>query len=102
VGLVFDQGEGEAVVAFATDCLDGGGVEARVFAEMFEKGAGACGGWVGAVLVEYGSVADYVVSDDDGAGARELKSPLEIGGVVGLVGVEKDEVERGDLLCEQV
>jgi len=71
-----------------------------VFAEVFEKSAGACGAWVVAVFVEYGSVADYVVSDDDGAGAGELECPLEVGGVVGFVGVEEDKVERGDLLSE--
>jgi hypothetical protein len=71
-----------------------------VFAEVFEKGAGACGAWVGAVFVEYGSVADDVVSDDDGAGAGELKGPLEVCRIVGFVGVEEDEVEGGDLLRE--
>jgi hypothetical protein len=49
----------------------------------------------GSVLVGVGdfAVADDVVDDDQGAFAGELERPFEVGGVVGLVGVDEDEVE---------
>src|SRR5947209_60312 len=93
-----DDGHGEAVVAFGADGLDGGGVELGVAAETLEEGAGADDAVVVAAVVDDLALADDVVGDDDGAGARELEGPVEVGGVVGLVGVEEDEVEGGGVL----
>ena len=46
------------------------------------------------VFVDDGTFADYVIGENDGARAREFDGPVEIDGVIRLVGVEKDEVER--------
>jgi hypothetical protein len=97
IDSVFDDGEGEAVVAFGAYGLDGGDVEARVGAQFFEEGSGAGDGGVGAVCFEDVAFADDVVAEDNGAGAGEFDGPVEVVGVVGLVGVEEDEVERGGL-----
>jgi hypothetical protein len=91
--LAFDDGEGESIVAFAADGLERGCVEAWVTAEAFEKNSGSGDACVGTGCIEDFAVADYVVSDDEGAGAREFECTFEVDGVVGLVGVEKDEVE---------
>jgi hypothetical protein len=64
-------------------------------AEAFEEGACADNAGIGVVGVEDLAVADDVVADDDGAGMGEFEGPLEVGGVVGFVGVEEDEVEGG-------
>jgi len=96
--LGLDNGQGEAVVAFDSYGLDGGGVEAWVIADALEEGAGADDAGIGIVGVDDGTVADDVVGEDEGAGARELDGPFKIVGVVGLVGVEEDEVEGLGLL----
>ena len=88
-----DEGYGEAVVAFGAYGLDGSGVEAWVGADFFEEQACAGDHGVGVVGVGDFAVADDVVDEDGGAGAGEADGPLEVVGVVGLVGVDEDEVE---------
>ena len=86
--------------------LEGGGFEAGFGSEFFEEASGALDGWVGVVGVEDGAFANDVVGDDDGARGGEAEGPVEIVGVVGLVGIDEDEVEGwgvfGLELCEGV
>jgi hypothetical protein len=97
----FNDGECEAVVAFDADGLDGGGVETRVVAKLFEEGACSGDAGVGIGLVDDGSFANNVVAEDEGSWTREFDGPIEIAGIVGLIGVEEDEVERGRILRVQ-
>ncbi len=55
--------------------------------------AGALDGGVGAGGVDDGAFADDVVAENDAARAGELEGEAEVVGIVGLVGVDKDEVE---------
>jgi hypothetical protein len=64
-----------------------------VTAETFEKSSGSYDTGISTGCIEDFAVADYVVSDDEGAGAREFECPFEVNGVVGFVSVEEDEVE---------
>src|SRR5262245_33752473 len=89
-----DDSYGETVVAFGTDGLQRSGREARLTRHQLEHFAGARNGGIAAVAIGNGAVADYVVHDDQRSGTRKLDGPLEIPGVVGLVSVDKDEIER--------
>ena len=45
-----------------------------------------------------GAVADDVIADDHRARSRQFQRPFEIFGIVGLVGVDEDEIERTDFV----
>ena len=92
--LCVDECQGEAVVAFAAYGLEGGGGEVWSVGHEGEHGLGSLDGWILAAGVGDFSVADDVVGDDQGAGVGELESAGEVGGVVGLVGIDEDEVEE--------
>ena len=80
-------------MAFGVDGLDGSGLHTRFTSEVDKELADAAD--VGAVAsgVEDSAIADYVVDDDDGAGAREFQSPGEIAGIILLVRVDEDQVK---------
>src|ERR1043166_6258683 len=44
------------------------------------------------------AVANHVVDNDEGARPGKLDGPLEIAGIVWLVGVDEDEIERTEPL----
>lgn len=96
--LRFNNCHGKAIVAFYADSLDGCSVEARVPAQLFQEITCPFDMRVGIAGIENGSVADDVVADDEGSGAGELDGPIEVVGIVGLVGVQEDKVKGGGLL----
>lgn len=49
---------------------------------------------IGQAVFEDGAIADNVVGGDDGSGLRQLQCQFEIFDVAGLIGVDKDEIER--------
>ena len=67
-------------------------------AEPLEEGACSDNAIVAAAIVDDLALADDVVGNDYRAGMGELDSPIKIGRVIGLVGVEEDEVEGLGLL----
>ena len=69
-------------------------------AQVLKESTGTGDTGVRVVCVDDLSVADDVVSNDDGAGARELDCPCQVDRIVRLVGVEEDEVEGLDLFDE--
>ena len=75
--------------------LQGGGVEAWLVRQLFKEMTCALDDWVCVVGFDDGTFADDIVGDDDGAGTREADGPVEIVGIVWLVGVDEDEVEGG-------
>jgi hypothetical protein len=97
-----DAGYGEAVIAFASYGLDGGGGEARVGGEELEEAANALDVGVGGGGVDDFSVADDVVGKEKGAGTGELEGGGEVKGIAVFVGVEEDEVEGFGLLGVQL
>ncbi len=97
-----DEGHGEAVVAFAAHGLKGCGGETWIGGQLFKEGACALNAWVGAGWVDDFAVADDVVADDQGAWASELEGECEVMRVVGLVGVDEDEVEGVGLLGDKL
>ena len=68
------DGEGKAVVAFAAHGLQHGGAEAGLGGDELGKAADTLDVGIGTVGIDDFAVADDVVGDDDGAGARELRA----------------------------
>lgn len=101
-GLVDDEGDGEAVVAFVADGLDGGGGDAGFAADGGEDFAGADDAGVGGVFVGYGAGAGDVVDEDEGAGVGEFEGPGEVVGGGFFVRVDEDEVEGADVFGEEL
>src|SRR5581483_4563936 len=92
---LFDEGDGEAIVALAADGLEGGGGDAGFGGEDLEEATGALYGGVVAVGVDDCALTYDVVHDDEAAGMGELERPLKVGGVVLFVGVYEYEIEGG-------
>lgn len=67
-------------------------------AEFFKELAGSPDMRVWIAGIDDGSVADNVVGEDECSGAGELDGPVQVVGVVGLVGVQEDKVEGCGLL----
>ena len=62
--------------------------------DFFKETARTLYAWIGVFGMDDGTVANHVVDDDDCAWAGEANSPFEIDGIVLLVGVDEDEIER--------
>src|SRR5277367_2109387 len=88
-----DDGDHEAVVAFAAYGLDRRGVEARFSGDNLVHPAHALDGRVGIGRVKDLSIAHDVVSDDEGAGAGQLQGPLDVAGIIALICVDENEIE---------
>lgn len=99
--LRFDNRDGEAVVAFYADGLDGCAIETRVFAEFFKEDTGSDDSRVGVGGIDDGSVADDIIGDDEGPGAGQFDGPIQVMRIVGLIGIKKDEVEGRGLFSVQ-
>jgi hypothetical protein len=72
-------------VLLAADRLECGGVEAWFGGQLFKHVTCALNGGIWIVRVDDVPLANDVVCDD-GAGSVEADSPVEVVGVVGLVG----------------
>ena len=59
-------------MTFAAYGLERGCLEMLVVLEVLKEAARALNGWVVVLRVDDGALADDVVADDDGAGAREF------------------------------
>src|SRR6202049_5390257 len=93
-----DYDQGEAVVAFAADGLDGRGGDAGFGSEQFIEAANTLNDRSAARGVYHGAVSDHVVNDDHGPATRKFERPFEVGRVVFFVGVNEDQVERASAL----
>lgn len=88
------QRDDKAVVAFASDRLNGGRADCRLVCHQIRELPDADNVWITACFVDHGTVAHYVIGDDDAAFSRKLERPAEVVGIVFLVGVDEDEVKR--------
>ena len=92
--MILHDSDGKSIVPLAAHGLDRGGVEAGFGGDDFVHAADALDGRVGVGGVDYGSVTDDVVANDERAGMGEPERPFEIAGVVPFIGIDKNEIKR--------
>src|SRR5580765_7392217 len=93
-----DDGHGEAIVTLRAYGLQSRRGKARVARHQVKHSACSLDGRIGAGGVGDRAVANHVVDNDEGARPGKLDGPLEIAGIVWLVGVNEDEIERTEPL----
>ena len=86
----------EAVIPFAAYGLNGGRGNPFFLCQQFKETTHAND--VGVFILGIGNrtLTDYVIGDDESAGARQFQRPNEVIGGVHLVRVDKDEIEWCD------
>lgn len=99
--MSFDDRDRESVVALGANCLDGCSVQPLLGADEGECRTRSFDIGVATIRIEHRTVADDVVADDDRARARQLHRPVEIIRVVGLIGVDEDQVEGAGIFVNQ-
>ena len=88
-----DEQDGEPVVTLGAHGLECGSAHPRVGRREFEEAAHALHIGI-AIRVENGALPHHIVDDDERSPTREFYRPLEVARGAGLVGVDKDEIER--------
>ena len=88
--------EREAVPALGADGLDRGRLKARLARHHLKRIARTDHVGIPAVGVGDRAAPDDIVNDDRGSWPRQAQRPAQIFGVVGLVGVDEDEIERAE------
>ena len=97
--LTENQRQRESVIAFGSDGLNGCGDNTRFVSEHLVEAPHALNHWIFSLWIGDSSIANHVIDKNEAAGMGEFESPFEVAGVVLLVGVDEDKVERRGILC---
>src|SRR5713101_8914990 len=88
-----DEGNGEAIIAFAADRLDRRGAYARFRGQQFVEAAHALDVGIAARGVGHRAFAHDVIGDDQAAATGEFERPPEVIRIGRFVGVNEDQIK---------
>jgi len=88
-----DHRHRDTVIAFYTDRLGDDPLDPRITRQLVVECLDALDHGIFRVRIEDASITHDVIRDDQPAGARELDRPVQVAGIVLLVGVDEDHVE---------
>src|SRR5690606_2057072 len=91
-----DDEQREAVVALGADRLNHSARQARYFTRALDHSTNALHRLITRGGIGDGAVADDVVGEDERTGPAEADRDFEVVRIADLVGIDEDEIERGD------